>query len=557
MIDYMTAYNEIGRTIPKWDKARKKQDRVADSIGTDYIGRPFNDNEIDSITGLEHRGDSIQDKYGRTSDEYFDFSNRLYQSRDNPIDNFQTYREDREFANGGYIGMPRQGLAVGLRDGSKIRQGALLAKGGQVGNGIQVKGRPGKDTIKTTVKGTPVRLDNNEIVDGDVVISDDLGEADVYRRMIANGMNPDEVSAIMKQRAVQLNPNPQGDGRAYGGYNQGIWPPSGIPNDNNIIPGYNYRYDPSVISGQSQPTNIKLSPQYPTGKARGVDRTSIPQPLYNYANTVAATNLVNSSMGLPTYQAGLNNYKQFDATNLASPSGNYNGATSGIGDKPSFGSRVGQNIQNNPTGVAEGLGFAAQTLGNINAAIQLGKIRPRARVNSAYNNLNPDANKAVYNSQVSDINRMGRNYEKQVLGNTSNSNVALARLNALEGNQVNQIGRVRSQQAADRSRINNANTIGQNRNNQFNTAGTNRHNEYVYNDQVSRINTNNALVGSTVTSLNNIIANVRKGDYQSAQLYAIAQQYDLDISGEITQEKLLAALYASRGQQMQTIIGKK
>ena len=80
------------------------------------------------------------------------------------------------------------------------------------------------------------------------------------------------------------------------------------------------------------------------------------------------------------------------------------------------------------------------------------------------------------------------------------------------------------------------------------------YNQNLYQDKVNRINTQNALVASTVKSLDNIINNVRKGNFQTKQLQAIANQYDLNIKGDITIENILNALYSKRGQSLQLII---
>jgi post-segregation antitoxin (ccd killing protein) len=218
--------------------------------------------------------------------------------------------------------------------------------------------------------------------------------------------------------------------------------------------------------------------------------------------------------------------------------------------------RAGQWMGDNKLGVAQGLGFAATTLGNINAANRLNKTH-QAPYQSARPILeNPNANRPIFNNQINDIKQGNRNLGNQITSNTSNSATAMARLNAVRAGEVNQVGQVNSRMVADRNNINNRNAQTSNRTNLINNQGINNYNANQYQDQVSRINTSNALTGSTVGSLNNIITNVRKGEYQDAQLYAIAKSYKLNISGAITKEKVADAIEANFNSQMGTLVNQ-
>jgi hypothetical protein len=513
-------------------------------------------------------------------------------------------------AKGGKIA----GIGIGVQLGNNT-----------IGNGIQVNGAKGTDTINANVAGTPVKLDNNEIVDGDVVISDDLGEADKYRQMINSGMNPDEVSAIMKQRAVQLNPNPQGNGRAQGG----IWPPTGDYNMNNMQYGSNstpntymnpigvnnirqvgksniprpnmldYGFtngENSLLSKQNTPSveerarfnNANVQNAYPTintPSARFNNNrqvSSIPnsqyrpnsnapsrEVMYNQLQNTRVNNnrsvnypnppdvnpgTLGFNMGeVPTINNQNDFYKvpqsKFDPTNIAAPQGRdgqgYSGDSGSI-NKSKF----------NGTGLAEGLGFAATTLGNINAANRLNKTNVAPYISTRPAMMNIDANRPLYNEQISDINNSTTNYKNQILNNTSSSATAMSRLGALQATRLGNVNKINSQRIADRNNINNQNIQTQNRFSAINTQGMNQRNEDNYADQIARTNTTNALTGSTVTGLNNIIANVRKGEYQDAQLYALAKSYKLNINGAITKEKLADALEARFNSQMGTLVNQ-
>lgn len=424
--------------------------------------------------------------------------------------------------------------------GGKINTTASTKK---IGNGIQVNGNSRKDAIPANIGGTDVRLDNREIVDGDVVISDDLGEAAMYRKMIASGMNPDEVSAIMKQRAVQLNPNP-GMNAAYGGY----------------IPPYSATFNPDEFT-RSNNMLTKLNTRK-TNLIPNKINTILPQspmttyPDFGMPNLQSNNDYIASTITNPNQAQFVPNNTSptaFDPTKIASPSGNYSGATS----RSNVFGRIGNYMSdpNNRVNIGEGLGTVASIAGNIHAMNKLNKTRMSPAVTNRYIAENIDVNRPIYENQISNIKGSNRNLGKQILGNTANSNVAMSRLGALKAQELGQIGGVRSQQAADRGNISNRNTQGINQTNMYNNQLINNQNQMMYQDQLGRINTQNALIGASVQQVDNLINNIRKGQYQAEQLDAIAKGYGLQGTGW-TSDSLYNALMKKFGTSVQTLKGE-
>ena len=93
----------------------------------------------------------------------------------------------------------------------------------QVGAGIQVDtNKKGTDKIKANIEGTPVYLDDEEVIVNDaqgqpVVLSDYLGTADQYMQELAMGGDPNTIAMKYAEIAKRLNPNPGGNGRQLGG----------------------------------------------------------------------------------------------------------------------------------------------------------------------------------------------------------------------------------------------------------------------------------------------------------------------------------------------------
>lgn len=373
-------------------------------------------------------------------------------------------------------------------------QYSYYKKGGKIkkiGSALQVNGEQGTDTIPMNIDGEKVMLDNNEIVVRDingepVVLSDDLGTADKYRKGIKSGKNPKAMELRLAEEAKMLNPNPMGNGRFTGGGIDGI--------------------QPRKYMGNLNEGNVTLNPNnINTIQPRTID-TNIP--------------LLN------------------DNRNTMNESLNY--------------------AKNNPVKIGQAASFLGTAIGNINAANKLNKTRMQPYKTAVFNPMNPDANRPIYSDRISDIKRSGRNLNKQILSNTSNSNVALARLNALKSNEANQINTVNSQRIADRNRILNQNTSQSNSINLANNRGLNQYNQALYGDQVGRINTNLGLTGSTIASVDNIISNIQKGDYQTEQLQALSNQYNLGLDmNKNTVDDFITALQQLQGKRLNTITDKK
>lgn len=416
----------------------------------------------------------------------------------------------------------------------------------RIGEGVQVQGKAGKDTIPTVIDGKRVKLDNKEIVVRDaqgnaVVISDDLGEADKYRTALKTGGNPEQIALQFAERAKQLNPNPQGSGRYLGGLgfnseldddrlfygnpntnisSTDLWNRWGSRTNSTIYDG-DYKQRPIItqtaqLDGQTIPfkqlDTVNVTDKY-TGLGERPTNSLVP------TNAELIGNSIDNSKRTPLTIPRQSGYNAIDTTP-------YTNAPT-LDFKDSVNSNL-FNFTNNQLG--KGLGFAATTVGNISAANRLAKTSFPTTNTANYLPQNIDANAPIFNTQIGDIRETGRQYGRQILDNTSNSNVAISRLGAIRANELDSIAKVRSNQIADRNRIGNINTQGFNRTNLANTEISNRGNRLAYEDKVSKINTDLGLVGSTVNSLNKIIGDKERYAYQNEYLQTIANKYNLDVS---------------------------
>jgi hypothetical protein len=422
----------------------------------------------------------------------------------------------------------------------------------KVGAGIEVKGKKGTDTINATVGGQPVKLDNEEIIvnyqGSPVVISDDLGEADAYRTALKNGGNPKEVADYYAKRAIQLNPNPSGNSRYLGGYGD-----DKRYLDSDVIPN-NRNYLGNPISGidPNRPSNVQMNDKYlkiianrNVNNPASVDNISVPPP-DTYSKIGSRKFTGNLTEGITSNSPN----DIASATNFIQPNVRPNtNITPPTDSRADFREKM-QGIDGNTA--ARGLGFLATTVGNINAAYRLSKTRPAPFKPAQPAQLNPDANRPIFNDQISTIRRGSRNLGTQILGNTASSSTALARLGGVEANRIGAEGTVNSQRVADRNQIMNRNTDTTNRVGLYNNQGLNNQNRFNYQDQLGRISTQNALVGSTVSSLENVIDNVEKGNYQDEMLQAVAMSYGVKLSKNATAEDYLKALKGILNNQLNT-----
>ncbi len=395
----------------------------------------------------------------------------------------------------------------------------------KIGDGIEVLGNNKKDAINANVDGIPVKLDNKEIVvdyNGmPVVISDDLGEATKYRQEIAAGGNPKLIAEKYAIRAIALNNNNKNKFSNGGELNN--FPMNsyinnseyyvnnpnkfglGFPiygNDNNMVntASNNFRIEDTPINN----TNIKTT-MLPEVAIHGT--TAIP---YTEINAIPS----NNDVTIPLYKIG--------ASDINIPT------------------NTQDNIQGNNTGnhsimsdVANGLGVLGSTISNISAYDKLNTSNLSKPSLYNYVNKNIDANKSIFERKLTDLNTTVSNFDNTILNNTENSNVALNRINAVRGNQINSEGRILAAEIADRNRINNSNTMGRNRVGLYNNQIANRYSNQQYANEIGKIQAGTALVGSTLQGINGLLNNMKRDKYQNEYLQAIAQQIGFSTNGNI------------------------
>ena len=415
---------------------------------------------------------NVQDFYNRHADNYTKYSN---------FDDFWNNVQSNQQLKGQVTMAIDQGFA---------KRGQIK----KVGAGLEVKGKPGTDTIPMNIDGTPVKLDNKEIVVRDmqgnpVVISDDLGEADKYREALAKGGDTKRVAFMFAERAKQLNPNPSGNGR----YTGGITP----------MPERKFNVEMSIDKRPKPPSSVTNN-MY--GRW-GYDEYNIASPTSSF---IKDSDIENRTA--PTTASARSNYQRFVD--------NFNSG----------------NINVNAQSVGQGANMLATTIGNINAAARLSKNRYPAYQTAGYVAQNVNANQPLYEQERSRIGRNTRNMSNAILSNTANSNTALSRLNQIRADELNQLSGVNAQQVADVNNITNSNIRGMNRVNLYNNQGVNQNNMGRFQDNINRTNTNLGLLGSTVAQSDAILENARRGEYDTETLQAIARSYGITLQGTSPEE---------------------
>lgn len=190
------------------------------------------------------------------------------------------------------------------------------------------------------------------------------------------------------------------------------------------------------------------------------------------------------------------------------------------------------------SGIAQGATALGSIISNISANAQLQKTNIPRPYLPQFVNRNIDANAPMFEHQIHNLDSTIGNLNKNVLNNTSNSNVALARLNSLEGKKLNAQSSIYSNQIADRNRIENSNIAQQNNFNLNNANTMNRYDSQVYASNIGKIQSNLALAGSTLSTINGVINNMKKDKYQNEQLQAIAKQVGFNPNGNFNASSL-------------------
>jgi hypothetical protein len=437
-----------------------------------------------------------------------------------------------------------------LKDKTKANQVKYMiskgfAKGGmvinsptkKVGVGIQVNtNKKGTDTINAKVNGKPIKLDNKEIIvqyqGSPVVISDDLGEATKYRQELAMGGNPQQIADKYAMRAMALNPNP--DSHAANGWYDGelLKRLEGYRNNkartytNNIINPNSYnKFNPYLEVNKSI-----LKPQISSALPSFTPNVNTSNENINPNVATNIPNIYNRNKGFNISTPTL--YKPNMYNDIVSTNGVFNpNAYTDNGKKSGdTNNNFDQYSSDNKIGIAQAANYAANVVGNIAAITRLNKTDYPTFKASQPVLQNVDANRTIFDNRKNEINSTFRNVGNQILANTNNSNIAMNRLSGLNASNIAATDKVNSMQVANRSNIGNQNSRIQGRHNLYNAAGLNRHNQAAYQDKVGRINTTNALVGSSTSMLDGIIRNMKKDKYQNEYLEAMGKMYGLNIT---------------------------
>jgi len=415
----------------------------------------------------------------------------------------------------------------GYNNGGEIPTINTKSNTHKIGDGIQVTGNTNKDKIKATVDGTPVKLDNKEIVvqyhGNPVVISDDLGEADKYRAELKAGGNPKRIADKYAIRAIMLEHN-----------NNNHLADGGIPIGNDLyIDGtgkIHHKYEYVTLT----------NPEYYNSSNYIGDNTNIIPTTKN--NTLTNNNLNTNYIPIATktFANTVNNLNYPTVESLNIPTRNITGNINRIGSNDlkltpfNFGDdNNGKNSSNslNITGLAQGASALGSIISNISANSKLQHLNiPRPYLPQYVNrNINVDA--PIFEHQIHSLNSAIGNLSDNVLNNTSNSNVALARLGSLTDKKISAENNIYSNQLADRNRIENENIAQQNRFNLINANLMNNYNNQQYQANIGKIQSDLALSGSTLATINGLVNNMKRDKYQNEYLQAIAKQVGFNPNG--------------------------
>ncbi len=460
-------------------------------------------------------------------------------------------------------------MKQGFSQGGQIPNVKTPAIKTKVGAGIEVSGIPGKDNIPAKVGNKNIKLDNNEIVvkykGRNVVISDDLGEADKYRAEIANGDNPKEVSNKYAQRAIILKNKYNNNKFSTGGdipWNN--TPNNNIPNNDSIntIDSLHQIYPISNMQLDNYGSWIYDIGRMPTGIGRvGYDALTNPNRQSNYVSinnipnsSSVETPIANNVVNHPTYN--LNNMDNKSIASPITPSLDNPNFNYKMPDTEMYNPNAGSFMSSHGTAIAQGASTLGSIISNISASNRLKKINVPEPVLQKFIPRDVNANQSIFNNEENSVYRNIDELNTNILNNTSNSNVALARINATKGKEINAINNITSSQIADRNKIANANTRGMNIIGARNNRLVNNYNNNVYSRDIGNVQTDLALTGSTLNSINGIINNMQKEKYQNDYLKSIAQQLGYKVDGKFDFSKFTSFEKEQLAKQLAQYLGK-
>lgn len=480
-------------------------------------------------------------------------NNTLYLNKKEPIvynRNYTYYRDNggklQKMSTGGVIGSTLTGAATGAGIGTAVEPGIGTAIGAVAGAavGFGTGFYQHKQEQKAAAAQAKANQDamNRQRANMDNSRIEEYGNTTGYNmysmyakggeimNKIGSGNIPNVKTDSSTKRigqGIQVNTNKSGTDKI----NANV---EGQPvklDDEEIV--VQYEGKPVVIS-----QDLGEADRYRAELAKGVNPTIVAN---KYA--MRAINLNPNPTGIGRIDGGitpmnsLNYYQPIDNTLLGNMSGGQQ-LPRGEGTKPSWAGRAAWNtgnfMENNGTSIASGLGYLGNAVSNTAAYSAMLKTQYPKYVANRYVPADINVNTPLYERQISNIRTGNRQLGNTILNNTANTNSALAKISSVRGREVGQMSDVYSQQAAERNRIKMANNEGINRNNMINTQSEYQSNLGEYGNTISKINTGLALTGTSLAGLDNIVNNIRKGQYQDEYLQAIAQSNGIDIQKDAT-----------------------
>ena len=140
--------------------------------------------------------------------------------------------------------------------------------------------------------------------------------------------------------------------------------------------------------------------------------------------------------------------------------------------------------------------------------------------------------------------KMNEQLVKVVINGLNGKNTHINPKKAVEG-----LNPVYANQTADVSKWHNLDVGESNRFNMFNASAGNAYGARKYQDDIARINTKLDLVGATTDSLDKIVENYRRGQYDEETLQAIAKSYGVTLNGS-TPDEILRDFISKLGGQL-------
>ena len=455
----------------------------------------------------------------------------------------------------------------GYRD--KVNKAIGMSKGGivkPIAYGVdKVKAvKPGTDTVKHTLQGQPVMLDNNELViDDNVVLSADKGHAQKYESLLKAGYPKEYLDSIFIPMAIagqrsnsklSLGGSSDNPPVKYWDFGEGIFDLSSMKYLNYgdlYTPGFNQQVNSAVPTKEmhdrvvtqpiSKPNtvinpNISFKSEYEILPRTNVN-SKLDSELGNNYHTIGRYSTLGQVDKMKpldiTTQINNPNTNVFDNNILASRA-----ITQPPTDMPDYRSNVSKladNIKSKFTNMTpknkEILGHVAiaglQTLGNIFNANKANKIKT-----PAYNPIQPilqseSANDAIYNNQTGLLQSRINNLSG-LLRNTSNSATAAARLGNLAQVEQESLSTINANRIKERNQIANSNVGLVNQAMQYNNQALNQAALLDYQSKVDNVQNRGDIFNSSIDSFKNLIEFSDKSEYDDLMLQAIAKSYGLN-----------------------------